>query len=774
MADLKSKFSVKYLKDNIWKILFTLWPSLVFFYYELVFKFSTTIAPYGKNLIFLLLGSIVLGLIVSILSSLTKSVRANRIIRMLLLLFLMLPYAIEYFVYRQFKIFYDLKTVTGGAAGALGGFGSTILSLVFSPSGIGHIVLFLIPTALYVIFGIFLKKDPAGRAGWKFVLAMAICAVICFFGDIGLIHVSTTYRAAYSSQYSFQTAVNDFGLGTSLRLEVQNYNKKETLSFDTANAAPVTTDTQGTEETDGTDVSSSAGTESSSSSATLSYGGTAVTEPTNAETFGIQNNQTGKDTFDNDPEKYGYSEMDIDFDALAASTDDENLKALDEYVSGLTPSSKNEYTGLFKNKNLIFISAEAFSAEVIDEERTPALYRLATKGINFTDYYQPASAGTTGGETENILGMMPTDGGMSLKDTENYNNYFTMGNQLNRIGYYGKAYHNNDYTFYDRNITHNNLGYYDGFMGIGNGMEEYISSNWPESDQEMIDGTVQEYISKEPFNIYYMTVSGHSEYDPGTNDMAYKNLDAVSDLNCSDRVKGYLAANMELEYAMEDLLKALEDAGIEKDTVIVLSADHFPYGLDDDASLGNMKYLSELYGEDVETTMYRDHNRLIMWCGSLEDLDEPIVVDTPVSSIDILPTLSNLFGLEWDSRLLPGRDVFSDASPLVFNLNYDWKTDLGTYTGSNGSFTPADGATIPDGYVDTINTIVSNKITYCKGYFSVDFFGHIFGANQSAKDSFGSSGMTMAESDGTNWYDTYEAEEGSTGSTASEASDNGQ
>lgn len=55
-------------------------------------------------------------------------------------------------------------------------------------------------------------------------------------------------------------------------------------------------------------------------------------------------------------------------------------------------------TGIFAGKNLIFITAEAFTAEVIDEDLTPTLYRLATKGIQFTDYYQPAGAGTTGGE----------------------------------------------------------------------------------------------------------------------------------------------------------------------------------------------------------------------------------------------------------------------------------------------------------------------------------------------------------------------------------------
>ena len=76
---------------------------------------------------------------------------------------------------------------------------------------------------------------------------------------------------------------------------------------------------------------------------------------------------------------------------------DSALATLHQYFAAQTPTKTNDYTGMFEGKNLILITAEAFSAEVIDPMRTPTLYRLATKGINFTDYYQPSSAGTTGG-----------------------------------------------------------------------------------------------------------------------------------------------------------------------------------------------------------------------------------------------------------------------------------------------------------------------------------------------------------------------------------------
>ena len=264
-------------------------------------------------------------------------------------------------------------------------------------------------------------------------------------------------------------------------------------------------------------------------------------------------------------------------------------------------------------------------------------------------------------------------------------------------------------------------------MGQGNGMEQYVKNAWPQSDLEMFQGTLPTYIDKQPFNVYYMTVSGHSGYSRSGNSMTNKNWDKVKDLNYSNAVKGYLAANLELEGALAYMVSELEAKGIADNTVIVIATDHFPYGLDEDGTLGNMPYLSELYGYNVNDYFQRDHNRLIIWSGCLEKMD-PIVVDTPTFSLDILPTLSNLFGTEFDSRLMPGRDVFSDATPLVYNTNYDWKTDLGTYYSSKGKFVPVnDTVEIPEDYVENIKKIVRNKINFSTNAPQVDYYRHIFG-----------------------------------------------
>ena len=245
----------------------------------------------------------------------------------------------------------------------------------------------------------------------------------------------------------------------------------------------------------------------------------------------------------------------LDFAALAESETDMGIRALHEYVAAQTPSRKNKATGLFAGKNLIFITAEAFSAQVIDPVRTPTLYRLATEGIRFREYYQPAWGGsTTAGEFSNLLGLVPTEGGKCMNMALRQDLFFTIGEALQKRGYHSTAYHNHSYTYYNRDETHTRLGY-DEFIAMGSGMEKGVAKNVPESDVEMMEFTVPQYLDRQPFSIYYMTMSGHALYSKGGNAMARKNYHRVEDLPYPESVKCYLAASLELEDALTFLVQ---------------------------------------------------------------------------------------------------------------------------------------------------------------------------------------------------------------------------
>ena len=101
---------------------------------------------------------------------------------------------------------------------------------------------------------------------------------------------------------------------------------------------------------------------------------------------------------------------------------------------------------------------------------------------------------------------------------------------------------------------------------------------------------------------------------------------------------------------MTRLVNYLEAEGIADHTLIVLAPDHVPYD--------NKDVCDELAGHELEDNFEWFENTLIIWSASM---NEPIPVDKVCSSIDILPTVSNLLGLEYDSRLLVGRDILSDS-----------------------------------------------------------------------------------------------------------------
>src|SRR5699024_2243938 len=98
--------------------------------------------------------------------------------------------------------------------------------------------------------------------------------------------------------------------------------------------------------------------------------------------------------------------MDVDLAAVAAGTDNEEIQWLANYFNSVTPTRKNEYTGMFEGYNVIFFTLEGFSGYAIDPELTPTLYKLTHEGFVFNNFYTPLHfTSTSGGECQNLLGL---------------------------------------------------------------------------------------------------------------------------------------------------------------------------------------------------------------------------------------------------------------------------------------------------------------------------------------------------------------------------------
>lgn len=421
----------------------------------------------------------------------------------------------------------------------------------------------------------------------------------------------------------------------------------------------------------------------------------------------------GVPDYDLDPKEYNV--LDLDFEALEGSTNNEALQALDRYFASEEATEKNEYTGLLEGYNLITICAESFSSRLIDPERTPTLYYLSTNGLIFENYYGTYGSNTTNGEYTFCMGNYPdmSRSKAAASFFASQKNYlpFCLGNEFLEQGYQTWAYHNYSGEYYSRRDTHPNMGYT--FQSAGDGLD--IEINWPSSDLEMMEASMDDYLSSDqPFHAYYMTFSGHYQYD-WNNPMSLKNKAMAENLPYSEAVQAYIACNNELEQAMTYLLGRLEEAGVADKTVIILTNDHYPYGL-------TIDQFSELAGEEIDETFEKYRNSFICYIPGME----PTTIDTYCSTVDILPTILNLFGLPYDSRLLAGRDilspqaydmaVLSDQSFVTENYGFD------AATGEVVVFT--EGYEVDETDLLQRQTIIQNQFQASLDVLNQDYYAH--------------------------------------------------
>ena len=411
---------------------------------------------------------------------------------------------------------------------------------------------------------------------------------------------------------------------------------------------------------------------------------------------------------------YDYNQMDIDFEGLTAAASSDEERWLSEYFGSVQPAQQNEYTGMFEGYNVIFITAEGFSGYMIDPELTPTLYKMSTEGFVFKNFYSPLHfTSTSGGEFQNLTGLYPRAGfPVSLTESGKQSTYlpFTLANALNGEGYTSIGYHFNQ-NMYGRELSHPNLGYEwrqaDACARpVTKETDEGGREYWPQSDDYMVQQTFEDYVDKEPFNIYYLTISMHLPYGYDSNEMSRRNWDQVASLPYSDKTKAYLAAGLELEKGLTDLVSKLEEAGIADHTLIAMAPDHVPYSdLDILEELAGQDFGSDsvetLDEENVSLDVYK--NTWILWSAGME---EPVEVEKVCSQVDILPTLLNLLGAEYDSRMLAGIDVLSDQEGMAVFFSRSWITDQGTYSRYTEEFQPAPDVEMTE---EEKNVYVENK-----------------------------------------------------------------
>lgn len=625
-------------------------------YEELVFSciiFKTFPASFGLIILFSIPIAIVLNLITSVFKP-----KVNKIITYIITIALIIIFGAQIVYYSMYEAIISFFSMMHG--GQVTEFMEVIIDVVLR-NWYG-ILLFIIPLIILIILSkkkvITFEKNSIKQIAIKItsVLIIQLIALLC----VNFINTDDMYsnKNLYYNIHVPKVTANRMGLLTTMRLDLQRF----IFGFE--------------------------------------------------EKLSVQTNAIPKEE-----EKDSYNITYIDFDKLIKNEEDNTIKEMHKYFSSQEASKKNKYTGMFKDKNLIVLVGESFSSLAIREDLTPNLYKLYKEGFQFDNFYTPIfPVSTADGEYITDTSLIPKEGVWSfLRVAGNYMPY-SYANVFEKQGYSSNAYHNHTATYYERDKYIETMGY-NSYLAVGTGLEDRMdTSNWPNSDYEMVKTTVDDYINNEKFMAYYMTVSGHMNYTKIGNMMVYRNWDQVKDLPYSNKAKGYLAANIELDKAVGELLSRLEQAGKLEDTVIVISGDHYPYGL-------TLSEINELSTFERDDKFEKFRMPFLIWSGSMKG---PIKVEKIGSSLDVLPTVLNLFGAEFDSRLLMGRDILSDSDPIVIFSDRSFITDKGRYNSLTEQFTPNEGVTVEEGYVDKINTIIYKKYQMSRLILENDYYRKIF------------------------------------------------
>lgn len=571
------------------------------------------------------------------------------------------------------------------------------------------ILLFMVPVVLYILFPA--KKMPSENIKPAGALIMLAAALICHFGAEAVIHANNdeySDKTYYTELFDAPYSVRNFGLLAETKLDFKQLMFGEEIQHDS--------DLSGITNKPTVNITTPGGDGDENSTPGGIIGG---------DLPPIENKE------------YGYNVMEIDFDSLIANEKNSTIKDMHEYFSQMELASKqNRFTGYFKGKNLIFITLEGFSHKVIDPELTPTLYKIANNGFVFENFYNSMWGGSTAtGEYAIITGNFYKSAKCIEMSASTYQP-FALGNVFSELNYKTTAYHNHTYTYYKRHLSHPNFGY--DWVAVGNGLE-LPSKKWPNSDLEMSQVTVPKYVSSDSFHTYYMTVSGHALYN-WYNSMSAKHRARVQHLNYSENVKAYIACQLEVEDMLTDMMAQLEAAGKLDDTVFVISEDHYPYALaqSDSGDFNRPESLAELYGLPNDSSLFSNfdlyRNFFSIYCSAMK---EPIYVKEPCSAIDILPTVLNLFGIEYDSRLITGTDVLDEETPNFVVLNQDqsgsswnWITRYGSYSTATKKFTPAEGISFQSEqdektYVANMNALLKLKRQYSWLILEKDYYSYL-------------------------------------------------
>lgn len=383
---------------------------------------------------------------------------------------------------------------------------------------------------------------------------------------------------------------------------------------------------------------------------------------------------------------------------------------LDDYFEAIDMKLEdNEYTGKFKDKNLIYILLESVDSWLVNESTMPTLTKLSKEGWNFSNRYAPTFGGgqTINSEFSSNTGLYAIDNSKAIYNFDKNNYAYSIANLFKNRGYTVNSIHANTAKFYNRSNFHRALGYENHYAlsdmkELDNNYDYFLDSSLVKND-EIFDLIV----SSDKFMTYITTYSPHLPYD-NENVNCSKNLYGLDNVDIGSELSCIYNLVRDTDEFLKILIEKLKDRGILDDTVLVLFSDHYMYGYSDTSAI--------LKNKDVDNLNLIQNVPFIIWSNNMKGRE----IDTIMDTSDIVPTLLNLFDIEYDPRYYVGTDVFGkNHEKFIYfenNVFYDGKL----YYDNKNKITDKNVK-----YIETTLEVINNKMWMNKQIILGDYFSHL-------------------------------------------------
>jgi len=352
--------------------------------------------------------------------------------------------------------------------------------------------------------------------------------------------------------------------------------------------------------------------------------------------------------------------------------DEVDLKMEAEFAKEYLDKSdqNNEMTGILKDKNIIFVMMESIDDFLISEEYTPEIKRMMDNGINFANHFAPnTGAGYTFNSefAANTGFYCPSQDSSASIYTKNLYPQ-TIANRLKSIGYTTAAIHFNSRQFYNREVMYKRWGY-DNYYCLMDYMP--IEKCVIDSDAAKSEKVLDLIVPESKFMTYFITYSAHLPYNNVDNKLkgTMEYYPELVNNHPNEELSNLRLLAHDTDEFFKLLNKYLEDKGIAEQTAIIAYADHYAYGINDkELLLGE----SIRAGSDIfEKTPF------FIYCKGIENK----TIQKVTSTIDILPTLENMLGLD-KSKIMIGNDAFSEQEGFVYFSDGRWFDGVNFYNPS--------------------------------------------------------------------------------------------